>query len=141
MDIYPHTTYTILKYPSTIQLPPSVTHLTLTDQEFNQPLTIISSSLYELNLVDMKAFNQPIDNLPLSLKSLILGRNFNSPINHLPPSLVKLRTSANFDHPLSCLPLSLECLSINSKVFNQPMDSLPPKLSELDFRSSVLIKI
>lgn len=52
-------------------------------------------------------FNQSLNNLPVSLKSLTLGDTFNNPINRFPPELMHLTCGISFNQSLDDLPCSL----------------------------------
>lgn len=95
-------------------------------------------------------FNQPIDNLPNSLRTLwIFSSRFNQPINKLPASLRNLYLS-NCNYLITALPKNLHTLSLGGYClpgnfpphlcslnvgndFNQRVDNLPKTLTSLKF--------
>ena len=101
---------------------------------------------YPSNLTHLtlgKKFNQPIDNLPKSLKYLIFDNrdgdyqpidnrdcDFNQPIDNLPNSITHLTFSRKFNCPVDNLPNSLINLQ-TGYYFNYPLDNLPNSLKHL----------
>jgi FNIP Repeat len=81
------------------------------------------------------AFNQPIDNLPPLLTTLILGCSFNGSLDHLPSSLLHLVTGPFFNSPIDYLPSSLKLLEVGDS-FNRPIDFLPSSLSHLTLNAA-----
>lgn len=69
----------------------------------------------------------------MSLERLELGRDFNQPLNELPQSLkyIFLKTGPKYQHPLDALPQSLAKLVIHRTTLTHHLDILPPKLSTL----------
>jgi hypothetical protein len=61
-----------------------------------------------------KNFNQPIDNLPNSIKYLDFdfGSKFNQRIDNLPNNLTHLKLEEEFNQPISNLPLRLKKIDI-----------------------------
>lgn len=99
------------------QLPPTLTHLTLGDN-----------------------FDQPVDKLPPTLTHFVVGHRFNQRVTKLPRGLVYLKLGIAFDQPVRKLPPELRRLDIGAPFwagtigmseFNQPIDALPDRLSEL----------
>ena len=71
--------------------------------------------------IELRDYNDEINKLPHSLKSLIIsGHNFNQSLDKLPQSLKILTISgAKFNQSLDNLPQSLKSLTINNKkMFN-----------------------
>jgi hypothetical protein len=77
-------------------------------------------------------FNQPVDNLPLSLTHLTFGFNFNQSVDKLPLSLTHLYFGCWFNQPVDNLPTNLTYLFFSDD-FNQPVDNLPLSLTHLTF--------
>ena len=75
-------------------------------------------------------FNQPIDNLPVGLKSIILGNYFDQPVDNLPSGLQNLTIKSNLTHPIDNLPSGLQSLTFDN-YFNQPIYNLPLGLENL----------
>ena len=106
---------------------------------------------YPSNLTHLtlgKKFNQPIDNLPKSLKYLIFDNrdgdyqpidnrdcDFNQPIDNLPNSITNIILSKLFNQPIDNLPKSLKYLIFDNIYgdFNQPIDNLPNSITHLTF--------
>ena len=100
---------------------------------FNQPLPNLPNSLKLLKLGN--DFNQPLSNLSNSLKLLNLGFKFNQPLPNLPNSLKYLRLGNDFNQPLPNLPNSLKSLNLGFN-FNQPLPNLPDGLKYLKLSCS-----
>ncbi len=62
------------------------------------------------------SFNQPVDNLPLSLTHLTFGFNFNQKLNNLPLSLTHLEVNFMFSHKLDNLPPTIKEIRASDKV-------------------------
>src|SRR5207245_621169 len=80
---------------------------------------VILHDLFDINLLKnithikfTSLFNQPIDNLPDSLISLIFGNSFNQPIDNLPNSLQYLTFGCNFRYSFKILPKNLTHLTL-----------------------------
>ena len=59
-------------------------------------------------------FNQPIDNLPVGLKSIILGNYFDQPVDNLPSGLQNLSFGWNFNQPIDNLPSGLQSIDFSN---------------------------
>jgi hypothetical protein len=90
----------------------------------------INSIIFSLN----SDFNQPLDNLPSSLKYLELYDKFNQPLDLLPEGLKRLIINAEFNYPLDNLPAGLEYLEIRG-AFNHPINNLPLGLKQLRIKN------
>lgn len=89
-------------------------------------------------------FNAKLVQLPMSLKTLELGKNYNQPTTMLnkrvlPTSLTRLQFGLSFNQSIQphSLPASLKSLSFDQH-FNQPLssDMIPPTLETLTLGSS-----
>ena len=80
-----------------------------------------------------RTFNQPVNNLPPTLKQFLIdGVDFNQPINKLPFSVLLIDIlSENFNQPLDNLPCRLKDLTIDSKLFNNSTNYLPNTITDL----------
>ena len=119
------------------KLPQSLQKLSLTWDDFDQPLDNLPSTLVYLSITSER-FNQPLDNLPSTLVySSITSERFNQPLDKLPSTLKDLMIDSRvFDQPLDNLPSGLGSLYITvGKWFNYPIDKLPPNLKCLTIRS------
>jgi hypothetical protein len=110
-----------LQYPEAMAL----------DDDFNDEITPKNvSQLRKCNRISIgKSFNQLLDNLPNTITEIIFDETFyqaqfNQQINNLPINLTYLQMGKLFNQPIDFLPLSLEIL-ILGKDFNQSVDNLP----------------
>jgi len=110
---------------------PSLRELCLADG-FNQPLDDLPASLRKLSLSGFEA-KQPLDSLPADLTELDLSRSsYNHFLDHLPHRLRSLVLSSYFDQPLDALPSGLTRLEFgDASDYNQPLDNLPESLQVL----------
>ena len=81
-------------------------------------------------LVLSHEFNQPLDELPLSLKILVLGVKFSQPLDNLPNELDELILSNHYNESIDNIPDSITYLYIGI-FFKQPIKRLPQKLNRL----------
>ncbi len=98
---------------------------------YNSPLNNLNHGLSILTIItfamdDDMAFNQPLDNLPSTLKKLsIVSPEFDQPVDNLPESLVELYMYCKkFNKPLDNLPENLEKFSFYSELYEH--DYYPP---------------
>lgn len=111
------------------RFPPNLKKLSFEGQ-FNQPLDNLPQSLIKLYMVGSQ-FNHPLPKLP-NIKHLILPYIYNKPITDF-PSLVYLSGGRSYTHPINDkLFPNLRKLYIYDN-FNQPLDTLPTKLTSLSF--------
>jgi hypothetical protein len=87
------------------------------------------------------SFNSPIDFLPYGVEELILGSKFNQPLKNLPSSIKSIEFIADgyydfltaFDYPLDHLPYGLEelklCITGRKTIIGA---NLPPSLKRLE---------
>ncbi len=77
-------------------------------------------------------FNQPVNNLPPTLKKLYFYSNskFNQLIDNLPNGLISLSLGSDFDKTIDYLPTSLEILYINS-TSKLNFNNLPNSIKEI----------
>jgi hypothetical protein len=94
----------------------------------------ISKFIFEPNPIEVikfpPKFNEPIDNLPNTVKKIIFSRHnskFNCKIDDLPTSLEFLETGYSFNQPINSLPQSVTYLVLGKK-FSQSLDNLPVRL-------------
>lgn len=81
-----------------------------------------------------KIFNQPLNNLPPSLDRLELAGTITHPIDNLPDSITQLIFGGSFNLPINHLPASLNLLLLQG--FDHPLTNLPPNLKTLDVGES-----
>jgi FNIP Repeat len=86
-------------------------------------------------------FNSPIDFLPYGVEELILGSKFNQPLANLPSSIKSIefigdgfyKKSTEFDQPIDLLPYGLEelkiCITGKKTIIGS---NLPPSLKRLE---------
>lgn len=76
---------------------------------------------------------QNYDNLPKTLKKLVLSGNQQGPVlDFLPASLIELTLYSDFNLPILNYPSTLTKIIFGDK-FNQPVDNLPPSLVYVHF--------
>jgi hypothetical protein len=97
---------------------------------FDSSLDGLPKTLKHLEFHSDSDFSQPINNLPLGLKTLIMGYNFNEHIDNLPDSLENLILTGSFNSPVDNLPTGLKTLVLGEK-FNQYIKNLPYRLKKL----------
>jgi len=87
------------------------------------------------------SFNSPIDFLPYGVVDVILGSKFNQPLENLPSSIKSMEfiadgyynTSTAFDYPLDHLPYGLEELKLSISGRKTIIGAnLPPSLKKLE---------
>uniref|UniRef100_A0A6C0HKV1 Uncharacterized protein n=1 Tax=viral metagenome TaxID=1070528 RepID=A0A6C0HKV1_9ZZZZ len=93
---------------------------------------VIYSGLEMLSMFTIK-FNQPLDNLPPTLKYLYINGNiFNHPVNNLPFNLLTLYIYSNiFNQSIDNLPCRLKYFQISSETFNHSINYLSNSINEL----------
>ena len=135
--------------PSSIELPPSLTELsvkglrnfprlnlppTLTTLKMESSLSVgpLPPSLTSISFG--RVLYQPLNPLPPLLTRISMSVDFNSPIDQLPSGLTHLTfyPLSSFNQPVNALPHSLTHLTFG-KAFNQRVDNLPPNLRSLSF--------
>lgn len=99
----------------------------------------LSKNIIKVKFNNNSAFDEKINNLPHSIKTLeLLGSVFNHPINNLPKSLLTLKFGNNFNQSLIKLPLSLQKLYLDN-IFNQSLDFLPQGLKIINIKNNNFI--
>lgn len=100
---------------------------------FNQPLDNLPKSLKSLTIYSHK-FNHSLDNLPENLEYLIMAGKYNKPLDFLPSNLKELHLLGmyNFNQPLDNLPSNLEKLIISAP-YKHSLDNLPDSLSYFNY--------
>jgi hypothetical protein len=125
LDPCPKTTIDLLRNSS-------LSHLLLEGRHFNEPIHDLPPTLKQLSLGN--AFNQDLDNLPNSLTSLSFAEysDFYAEIGRLPEALTHLTGWG--DHRLPLLPPNLTHLSFpNHSRFNKSLNArLPATLKSLE---------
>ena len=111
-------------------LPPAITKLEILC-EYDTPLQLNKNPL----LTHLKlgfAFNQPVGNLPSSLRHLSFRGSFDQSVDELPSNITHLTFGDFFNKNVDSLPSSITHLIFGSE-FNQPVDLLPPNITHLSF--------
>ena len=117
-----------------IPLPPWLKSLTLNSGD-NINIDGLPPSLEYLDISGLKRFSQPLENLPINLKTLHLpyfGAYVS--LSDLPPNLVHLSLRGwDYDQSLKNLPRPLKVLDLSHLGYSQTygLDNLPPGLSKL----------
>lgn len=99
--------------------------------KFNQPLDNLPPNLETL-MINSYIFNHPLDNLPYNLKHLIIisCSNFDKSLDNLPATLKSLVIIGKYDQPLDNLPIKLKTLIIHSE-YSHSLNNLPLDLQYL----------
>lgn len=105
--------------------------------KFNSPVNWLPEGITHLQFG--KSFNQSLDNLPGTLKELIIASQeiawckFNKPLDNLPIGLehLTLRIVENYTYPINNLPSTIKTLSFICKDYHHPINNLPEGLEEL----------
>ena len=105
--------------------------------KFYKPVNNLPNGITHLQFG--RSFNQSLDNLPRTLKELIIAPQeiswckFNQPLDNLPIGLecLVLKLIENYNYNLDNLPYSLKELHLIVKRFNQPLNNLPDGLEKL----------
>jgi len=102
-------------------------------QGFDQPLDDLPVSLTDLTLnLTLWSHCSCLDLLPRSIRKLTLGLYIRRPLDGLPDDLEELCLKLSpLTHPLDRLPRNLRALTL-SEQFDQPLDVLPHTLTRLD---------
>ena len=77
-----------------VTLPPLIIHLTF-GQAFNQLIDTIPSSITHLIFDRKSKFNQPLNNLPIFIKCILLPDKYNLQISNIPPKLKVIKYDDN----------------------------------------------
>lgn len=94
--------------------------------EFNSSIKKLKTFNFITEIIFGYFFNQPIDDLPNSIKYLTLGQYFNQPLNKLPKSITHLTIGFAFNQTLDKLPDSIVVLTIYYyETFIRLINSLP----------------
>ncbi len=112
------------------------------DYEFNQNIDLLANfDIEEIyfggcdhwHMYPTSNFNQPVNNLPPTLKKLYFYSNskFNQLIDNLPNGLISLSLGSDFDKTIDYLPNSLEILEISSKS-KLNFNNLPNNIKEIN---------
>ena len=117
----------------------SITSLHL-NRSFDQPVDKLPKGLTKLTFDNKSLFNQPVNALPDSIKTIVFGCGFNQPVDGLlPKSLVYLAFGHyslfnihHFDQSVDNLPDSIKYIYFGW-AFNQSVDNLPKELTRLVF--------
>jgi hypothetical protein len=104
---------------------------------FNAFIDFLPEGIEEIHLG--RFFNKPINNLPFTLKKLIICPHevqyskFNKSLDNLPTGLecLVLKLIEKFDYTLNNLPSNLKELHLVIKNFNHPLNNLPEGLEKL----------
>lgn len=121
-------------------LPMHLKYLKINSPVFNKFLDLLPNYLEELHVSYCVS---PLNDLPLSLKKLIIDFSFihskdKNKINYkhefknLPQSLIYLKVSSSFESKINHLPKKILSLDLNS-LFNNEIDNLPSNLLQLKF--------
>jgi hypothetical protein len=110
-----------------------------TSMNYEHPLHNLPSELEHLT-IDTTYYNNTLDYLPASLKTLFLYGSSNIPLNNLPSGLLELSVGGRYNEPLDNLPRNLKVL-ILSEFYQKQLVNLPPGLKELYIGSDYYLPI
>jgi hypothetical protein len=115
-------------------LPRKLEELKITSNRFNHPINNLPNTLKFL-MIDGHDFCQSLDNLPENLETLIIyTQMLNHPYDKLPKKLKKFWLSSDsFNETFDYLPDSLENLEIYNDNFNGLLNHLPKNLRHFGF--------
>ena len=106
----------------------NLTHLTL-GNIFNQQIELLNIKYLNISCNTMHL----IENLPNSLKELILNNNFDLPLNDLPNQLKIMKILNNsYNKDLNNLPNSIEIIELNQN-YNRPFINIPENLKLIKY--------
>lgn len=120
-----------------INLPSKLKILSISSNNFNQPLNLLPNDL-EYLYINSESFNNKLDSLPRFLKILsICALEFTYDINNLPLGLeiLHLNISNNISCSFDYLPDSVLCLYLISSYINSDLSNLPIGLKVLYIES------
>lgn len=101
---------------------------------FNKNIDSLPSTLEVLIFPSNSVFNQPINDLPISMKILSTGNSFNQTINNLPKNLVHLMLGEKFNTPINKLPPNLKTLIFDElNKYQHKLNCLPNSLQVISF--------
>lgn len=99
--------------------------------KFNGSLSPGVTALRKLRVLKLgDAFDQPVDHLPDTLETFVVGRLFNQPVDCLPSGVTTIVLGHGFDHPVDSLPRSLQYLTL-SCLFTRCTQGLPRSIRQL----------
>ena len=113
------------------------------DDAFDVPIDFLPNGITHLNIGE--SFNQSIDNLPITLKSLIISKfrnvgyvKFNQPLDNLPYGLEYLYIDFTyvFDQSLRNLPATLKHFELRNKNYTKNIDvnSFPDSIETIKIK-------
>lgn len=97
------------------------------NHSFNHSINNLPSNIKVIQFTKLSSFNQPIDNLPITLHKLNLGILFRQNLNNLPSTLKSL-TLHGYPGKLDNLPPLLEELVIVNPYFDQDLNKIKYKI-------------
>lgn len=104
---------------------------------YNSNLDYLSETIVRLIFPSKSKFNKKIDDLPVSLRLLVLGNEFNNQLDNLPKYLEILFIGNGFNQNLNNLPIGLEILHFDfGSSFNSLITYLPINLKYLSLPSA-----
>jgi hypothetical protein len=103
---------------------------------YNSSLDFLSETISKIIFPTKSLFNKKINDLPNSLKLLVLGNKFNNQLNNLPDNLEVLFVGTEFNQDLNNLPSKLKILHFDfGSAFNSQIKNLPSKIKHLSLPS------
>jgi hypothetical protein len=105
----------------------NLTHLTF-GNKFNQPIELANIKYLNINCDSIHL----IENLPNSLKKLVLDYNFNLPLDNLPNSIEIIELDKNYNKPFKNIPKNLKLIKCWSRY--KHLNLLKELKNNLDFQ-------
>ena len=111
------------------------------DNRYNSNIDWLPEGITDLHIGTM--FNKPLDNLPSTIKSIIIQKYndigytmFNNSLDNLPPSLecLKIYYNTKFNLPLYNLPKNLKYLHLQCLQYTHPINNLPDSLEYISIK-------
>jgi hypothetical protein len=128
----------IISGPIPEKLPTTLKVLDFSESDYNESIDKILESLQNLEVLCLaKNYNQPINNIPKTLKKLVLGYSYNNSLDILEniDNLEILELGLKFNQTLNNLPKKLKKLKFGHK-FNQSIDNFPLSIEELEVNNN-----
>lgn len=115
--------------------------------DFDEPIDDLEPNTEIIFFTPWACFNQPVDNLPASVKIIIFGEAFNQSIDFLPESVefIFFTSNSKFNKPINNLPSSLRYLIFNNSMircfqtYDYDIVNLPASLMYIDIKSYIPI--
>ena len=132
LHIYGHFNFSLIEQYDCENIITNLEELIIRSDFSNYPDNFLLG--YKLKFLHIDgSFDNPIDNLPITLKHLILIGKFSNNLDNLPTNLIKLKFTkgSKYNHPLDNLPNSLIILILDLLNYDHNFHNLPNSLKFL----------